>query len=175
MNSARAVIVVEKIERAIVISLSALAGLGVLALMVHVVANAVSRATVSVPINGTLEYVGNWYLPIIVLCAFALAQQKRQHVEARILFDKAPGRVKSEFETAGYLLTLVVAGMFAWSSLLNAVDAMEIGRTAGVSGIVVWPAYFAVPLGFFLYGVQVMIDLAKHLGALRTTPEGARA
>ncbi|GAB3715529.1 TRAP transporter small permease [Nocardiopsis oceani] len=135
----------------------------IVVLMLHTIAGALMRSFSNQPIEGTIEYVGNWYMPLIVLLAFVATQQKGQHIEARLLFDRAPERVRFEFQMFSYFVTFLVALGLAWYGYVEAVRNMEIGLTAGVIGVTVWPATFAVPIGFLLFAFQIGVDAAQLL------------
>lgn len=133
----------------------------IVVLMLHTIVGAFMRSFANQPVEGTIEYVGNWYMPLIVLLAFVSTQQKGQHIEARLLFDRAPERVRFEFQLFAYLITFLVAVGLAWYGYVEAVRNMEIGLTAGVIGVTVWPATFAVPIGFVLFAFQIGVDAAQ--------------
>lgn len=144
-------------------ALRLIGGFAVLVLMLHTVLNAASRQLRNAPIEGTLEWVGNWYLPLIILAGLIVAQQAKQHVQAELIFDKAPRQIQFEFQMIAYVLCLAVAvGMtvYGWR---QAVDNQLLGLTAGVTGVVVWPVTFMVPIGFALYGIQIVIDAARFI------------
>jgi len=157
--------------------LQLIAGIAVLVLLVQVLANAASRQLRNAPIDGTLEYVGNWYLPIIVLLGLLIAQQKRQHIEAELLFDRAPRVIQREFQLVSYAATTAIALIIAWYGYVEAVNNYDVGLTAGVSGIVVWPVTFAVPLGFVLFAIQIILDAVAlvRTGEINPAPVNAPA
>ncbi|TQM11201.1 TRAP transporter small permease [Pseudonocardia kunmingensis] len=162
------------VQKVIGTALLVVTGTTVLVLMLHVVANALSRSFLNRPLEGTLEYVGNWYLPVVVLLGLAVAQQRRQHIEARLLFDRAPRSIQIEFQLFTYLLLIALSLIIAWYSYVEAWRNLGVGLTAGVSGVVIWPVTFAVPIGFLLFAIQLLIDgvlLVQSKGA--TLAEGA--
>lgn len=141
--------------------LQMISGCALVVLMIHVVLNAASRKLRNASIAGTIEWVGHWYLPIIVLTGLVVAQQASQHVQAELLFDRAPKAIQFELQIIAYLLTAALAVGIAWYGWDTAVENMHLGLTAGVTGVTVWPVTFLVPIGFALYAVQVAIDTAR--------------
>lgn len=136
----------------------AIAVVAVLGLMLHTLANVVLRTFFGAPLQGTIEYVGGWYMPVIVLVALVIAQQQGEHLEATIVWDKAPPGVKAEWQYLSYLIVFAIAILFAWFGYDQAARNRSIGLTAGASGVVVWPVTYLVPLGFLLLGFQVVLD-----------------
>lgn len=148
-------------ERWIGRALQLISGAGVVVLMVHVVLNAASRKLRNAPIEGTLEWVANWYMPIIVLAGLVIAQQANQHVQAELVFDRAPKSIQLEFQLIAHALTVALCVGMAWYGWEHALENKDLNLTAGVTGVSIWQVTFLVPLGFLLYGVQVVIDAAR--------------
>ncbi|MBM9463599.1 TRAP transporter small permease [Aeromicrobium sp. YIM 150415] len=136
------------------------AALAILGLAFLVVANALFRANRR-PIEGTLEYSAFWFMPIIALLGFALAQSRGDHIEAQLIFGRLSEKMQRLHVLLGGLLILIPLALFAWYGLQEALDAYEVGRTTGASRITIWPAVFLAPIGFALYLAQVMIDLRR--------------
>ncbi|WP_317495153.1 TRAP transporter small permease [Haloechinothrix sp. LS1_15] len=129
-----------------------------LLLMVHTVANALLRYLAGSPITGTNEYVGYWYLPIVAFLGFYFAQRSGSHIEARLVFDRLPRTNQLELQLAGQVLLIALCVGFAYHGLLEAIEAVQLGLTAGVANIVIWPVLFVVPLGFTLFAARLVID-----------------
>lgn len=127
-------------------------------MMLHVVANALSRYFLNHPLEGTNEIVSYWYLPLIVAVGFVAAEYRNEHIEARLVFDLFPTRVKYEVHFWGIVLVMLTSLLLVWFTGREAIHNMEIGLTGGVSGIVIWPATFGVPVAYlglaFLLGVK---------------------
>lgn len=150
-------------RRTVGVVATALAAFFVIVMMLHAVANALTRSFLNQPLEGTLEYVGNWYLPIVILLGLVVAQQGGEHIEATLLWDKMPDGVQREFQALIHLVTIVFSLIVAWYSYVRAYDAYLLGETAGVSGVPVWPVLFVVPIGFLLYAIQVTLDVVDVL------------
>ncbi len=150
-------------RRVVGTALGFVAGALVLVLMAHVVANALLRAFANRPIEGTLEYVGNWYLPSIILLGLVLAQQRKEHVEAPVLFDRMPAPLRREIQILVNLVLIAFVFFMGYYAYVEAYHSMTIGETAGVSGVPIWFMKFAAPIGFFLYGIQLIFDTIEYI------------
>ncbi len=135
----------------------------VLLLMLQVVLNAVMRTFANRPIEGTLEHVGNWYLPTIILLGLVLAQQRKEHVEAPVLFDRMPPRLQREIQILVNIVLAAFVFFMGYYAYVEAYHSMSLGETAGVSGVPIWFAKFAAPVGFFLYGIQIVLDTIAYI------------
>ncbi|TYL54958.1 TRAP transporter small permease [Nocardioides sp. BGMRC 2183] len=134
-----------------------------LGMMLHISLNAVSRSFFDAPVHGTLEYTQFWYLPIVAFVGIVTAQRSKEHIEARLLFDHLPPRSQPFVQAGTDLLMLALAALIAFYSAEMAMDSQEIGRTAGVSGIVIWPATFVVPIAMTLFVICSAIDIYGDL------------
>ncbi|WP_169797338.1 TRAP transporter small permease [Janibacter limosus] len=130
----------------------------VLVLMLHVVINALMRSFANQPIEGTLEYVGNWYLPTIILLGLVIAQQRKEHIEAPLVFDRMPRTMQREVQVIVNVTAILFVLFMAYYAYVEAYQSMTIRETAGVSGVPIWFMKFAAPIGFLLYGVQLLLD-----------------
>jgi len=143
--------------------LASFAAVVTLGMMLHVSLNAASRSFMNNPLDGTLEYTQYWYLPIIAFIGIVTAQRHREHIEARLLFDHLPTRIQPIVQAATDLLTLIVAALITIYGAMMAFDSMAVGRTAGVTGVVVWPATFVVPTAMAIFTLWLAVDLIKTL------------
>lgn len=139
------------------------------AMMLHITANAVLRAFFNSPLPNTLEITQYWYLPIVVFLGFIAAQMRGQHVAADVLYQLLPDTTKRYVLMAGLLLAAALCAAAAWFGLQEAVHAMDIRKTAGVSALVAWPPYFLAPIAFTSLTVQF------GLNAIRSARFGERS
>ncbi len=137
-----------------------------LAMLVHVTANALMRSLLDRPIAHTLEMVEYWYMPLLTLLGFVVAQQRGQHIAADLLFERLSGGARTIVAVGGNLLGVVVCGAVTWYSFGEAQHARDIGAAAGLSDIPAWPVTYAVPLVFGALAVQFL------RGALRGSLAG---
>lgn len=142
---------------ALVVEIPAVAVLIVMS--VHVVANAVLRTYWHKPISNTLEVVQYWYLPIIALLGIIAAQSRGQHLAADLIFRHLPAFGKRFFSILGLVVSVVVCAGFTWFGLREALEAYEIKKTGGISGLTIWPVYFLVPVTFFYLFVTYLFLL----------------
>lgn len=138
--------------------LMAVGAVAVVVMMLHIVINAVMRSVNDTPLTGTNEYVTYWYMPLVALLGFVVAQRERMHTEASVLFDRLPRRNRTELHVLGLVLTGLMCAGFAFFGWREAVHNWEIGLTGGVVGVVIWPMTFLVPVTYAVLTVQVFME-----------------
>lgn len=152
-------------------ALAAVAAVVLIAMMLHTVANAVSRRFFSLPLDGTNELVAYWYLPVIALAGFVATHWRREHIRVSLVVDRLPLRNQIEYLVLNRVLGLLVCLGLAWYGLLKALENLEVGLTAGVSSIVVWPVSFVVPVVFVLLGALFVADIVQAVRGRQPRPE----
>lgn len=137
--------------------------IGLLAMMVHTVANAFSRTVFGEPITGTLERVQYWYMPLIVLLGFVIAMHRGEHVWADMFFSRLPTASKRYVAAGASIVCAAVCALTVVYSLVHAQHNREIELTAGLTDIAAWPFTYLVPLTFALFGAQYIRLASKQL------------
>lgn len=162
----------ERVRKLVVVATRGPAVLGtiaVLLLMSHTVLHLSLRALGS-PLAGTTEIAAGWYMPAVVFLGLAWAQRSNEHIEARLIFDRVPRPVQLEYQLFTYVAVLALCLVFAWFGLQEARANQAIGLTRGVTGVTVWPAKYLVPVGFAMFGAQLLVDAIRLLKT-RQLPE----
>lgn len=130
-------------------------------MMLHITANALLRSFANSPLPNTLEIVQYWYLPFVAFIGFMAAQQRGQHIAADLVFQLLPHPVRRFVLAGGCFLAAALSLGFAWYGLGEALHAMDVRMTAGVSNVVSWPAYFLVPIAFASLTLQFSVAAVR--------------
>ncbi|MCQ9384204.1 TRAP transporter small permease [Brevibacterium moorei] len=139
--------------------LSALTAIAVVAMMLHVIAHALSRFLFSAPLYGTNEIVSFWWLPAIALLGIPAAHLQREHITVTLLTERlGPTSARACQIFAACAGGLLSAGLMVFG-LREAIEKMTIGATAGVTEITTWPVYFLVPLVFLVMTLCYVLDV----------------
>lgn len=145
--------------------LSAGAVLATAVMMLHIIANAISRSLFNTPLPGTNELVGYWELPMVALLGLLAAQLRREHIEVSLFVDRFPRRTRVQFGIMASAVVALLSIAFTWFGFIKALDNMEIGLTGGVTTIPIWQVTFLVPIVFALITVLCVadiVDLARN-------------
>ena len=140
----------------------------VLAAAVTSAANAVARKAFSIGSNAFLEI--QWYLfGLIFLSCGGYTLMRNEHVRIDLLSSKLSRRGQVWIDIFGivfFLMPMAIAIMvLSWPVFVNAWQSGEMSNSAG--GLIVWPARFMVPAGFFLLVLQGLSELIKRIGFLK--------
>ena len=130
--------------------------------------NAVVRKTFNYSSNGFLEV--QWYLfawSFLVAAGYTLLQ--REHVRIDVLNSHFPKKVQLAIEIFGlifFLTPLCITVLYFSTPLL--IEKFTSGETSGnPGGLIRWPVWLALPLGFALLMLQGWSELIKCIAYLK--------
>ena len=130
--------------------------------------NASVRKAFDYSSNAFLEI--QWYLfAAIFLCASGYTLLRQEHVRIDVILGRFGRRTQVKVEIFG-LLFFLMPFVFAvvtevWPLVVRAYDMHEMSENAG--GLVRWPVFAMVPLGFALLGLQGVSELIKRVAFLQ--------
>lgn len=139
-------------------TISGLAGLALLAMMLLSLANALGRTWFQAPIYGANEIVANWMLPGVVLLAIPGAQVWKEHINVALLIEALSKRGMAVMRVFTCIVGAALSVLLAWYGFQEALAKTEVQATGGITSIPIWPAYYFVPLGFTLTALVLLID-----------------
>ena len=130
--------------------------------------NAVVRKTLNTSSNAFLEI--QWYLfAAIFLLAAGYTLLRQEHVKIDVVLGRFSRRTQIKVEIFGivcFLLPLVVVVLdLSIPVVLRAYTSGEMSSNAG--GLIRWPVYAMMPLGFTLLLLQGWSELIKRLAFLQ--------
>lgn len=146
---------------------TAIGVLALLAMMALSVANALWRYLLNAPISNSMEIVTYWFMPAAMLAGFFLATARDDVVEVTLISDTLAPAARRLNASACAAVTAVIAGAFTWFTFHEAVESWQVGRTGGVTGLLIWPITFMVPLAFL--GICI-ISVISIVETRRSTP-----
>lgn len=148
-------------------ALAVLAAAALVALAANVVADVIGRAFFNTPVTGTLEMTSYWWMPMLVLLAFAWTEREQEHIRVTILLDALPGRMRRIVEGCFGGLAAALLAVLAWHSLNEALDSAAVGQTTASSPpTAIWPFKFAAPLGAGALALQAAATAARRFAGL---------
>jgi TRAP-type mannitol/chloroaromatic compound transport system permease small subunit len=140
----------------------------VLAAVLISAANAVVRKVFNYSSNAYLEV--QWYLfAAIFLVAAGYTMLRQEHVKIDIILGRFSKRTQIKVEIFGivaFLMPFVVAVIvMVWPLVVRAYVTGEMSSNAG--GLIRWPVFALVPIGFALLGLQGLSELIKRVAFLQ--------
>jgi TRAP-type mannitol/chloroaromatic compound transport system permease small subunit len=130
--------------------------------------NAAVRKAFDMSSNAWLEV--QWYLfSAIFLLGAGYTLLRNEHVRIDVLLHRLPKRTQIYIDIFGLLLFLLPAALLiaseSWPLLVKAYRSGEMSENAG--GLIRWPVYALVPIGFALLALQGVAELIKRIAFLK--------
>jgi TRAP-type mannitol/chloroaromatic compound transport system permease small subunit len=129
--------------------------------------NAIVRKAFNVSSNGLLEI--QWYLfAAVFLLGAGYGFLKNAHVRIDFVSGKLSARTRNWIDVGGIVLALFpfcfLCIYLSWPLFVQSLNTGEMSSNAG--GLIRWPVYALVPLGFGLLMLQGVSELIKRLSFL---------
>lgn len=130
--------------------------------------NAIVRKLFDTSSNALLEV--QWYLFAgVFLLGAGYGLLKNSHVRIDFISSRLSDRARNWIDFWGFVLVLtpfcVLSIALSWPLFTQALVSGEMSQNAG--GLVRWPAYALIPLGFFLLLLQGSSEAIKRLAFLK--------
>jgi len=130
--------------------------------------NAVMRKAFSLSSNAYLEI--QWYLfAAIFLLAAGYTLLRQEHVKIDVILGKFSKRTQIKVELFGlvcFLMPFVFTVIsLVWPLVVKAYVSGEMSSNEG--GLIRWPVYALVPVGFALLGLQGVSEIIKRVAFLQ--------
>lgn len=130
--------------------------------------NAVVRKVFNVSSNAYLEI--QWYLfAAMFLLAAGYTMLRQEHVKIDVILHRFAKRTQIKIEIFGivaFLFPLVLTVIdLSWPLVVKAWVTGEMSSNAG--GLIRWPVYAMLPIGFALLGLQGISELVKRVAFLK--------
>lgn len=130
--------------------------------------NAVVRKLFNYSSNGFLEV--QWYLfawSFLIAAGFTLLQ--REHVRIDVVNSHLPKKLRVWIDIVGYVLFLTsICVMVLYLSTPIVIEKFRSGEMSGnPGGLIRWPVWLALPLGFTLLLLQGWSELIKCIAFLK--------
>jgi TRAP-type mannitol/chloroaromatic compound transport system permease small subunit len=130
--------------------------------------NAIVRKAFDMSSNGLLEI--QWYLfAAVFMLGAGYGFLKNSHVRIDFISSRLTDRTRNWIDVGGILLVLFplcfLLISLSWPAFTNAFNNGEMSQNAG--GLIRWPVYILVPVGFGLLMLQGVSELIKRIAFLR--------
>ncbi|RZT97721.1 TRAP transporter small permease subunit [Rivibacter subsaxonicus] len=140
----------------------------VLAAVLISAGNAIIRKIFNISSNAWLEI--QWYLfAAVFLLGAGYAFLRNVHVRIDFVSSKLSKRTNAIIDSLGIVVFLIPLCLIminlSWPLFTNAWHSGEMSQNAG--GLIRWPAYLLMPLGFAILLAQAVSELIKRIAFLR--------
>ncbi|WP_454855118.1 TRAP transporter small permease subunit [Rhizobium binxianense] len=129
--------------------------------------NATTRKLFNLSSNAWLE--AQWYLfSAAFLVAAGWTLLSNEHVKVDLVYGQLPRRVQLWIEVFGTVFFLfpfcLITIYLSWPIVVAKFESGEISNNTG--GLILWPVWAFIPLGFALLALQGVSELIKRLAIL---------
>jgi TRAP-type mannitol/chloroaromatic compound transport system permease small subunit len=140
----------------------------VLATVLISAANAIVRKAFNIGSNAYLEV--QWYLfAAVFMLGAGYAFLRNAHVRIDFISSKLSKRTNAVIDILGIVVFVIplclILISLSWPFFVNAWNTGEMSSNAG--GLIRWPVYLLVPVGFSILLVQSLSELIKRVAYLR--------
>ena len=130
--------------------------------------NAIVRKSFDMSSNALLEI--QWYLfAAVFMLGAGYGLLKNTHVRIDFISSKLSHRTRNWIDALGFIFVLtpfcLISIYLSWPMFTQALMSGEMSQNAG--GLVRWPAYALIPLGFFLLQLQGLSEMLKRWAFLQ--------
>ena len=143
-------------------------GLFLILMMLHIAIDVILR-NAGISIQGTLEVVSFYYMVCLVFLPMGYVELKHQHIRVDLIAQRLPQSLQVGLYVLSCLIGLLFFGMLGWQTLLDAIQATQSAQTAMANfTFYIWPARWALPLGFLGLCCAVFSNLLLALKERRS-------
>lgn len=142
----------------------ALASAFMILMMSHITADVALRFLFNGRLIGTLEIVSFYYMVVIVFLSLGYVELRGGHIRVDLFAKMMPQGVQIGLYVLACGVGLVFFGMLFWQSLHDALSATARAEEAMSNfTFYIWPARWALPLGFAGIWLAVLSNLLKSV------------
>jgi TRAP-type mannitol/chloroaromatic compound transport system permease small subunit len=140
----------------------------VLAAVLISAGNAIARKAFNIGSNAYLEV--QWYLfAAVFMLGAGYAFLHNVHVRIDFVSSRLSKRTNAVIDSLGIVIFLIplclILITLSWPFFVNAWNTGEMSSNAG--GLIRWPAYLLIPVGFGILLAQALSELIKRIAFLR--------
>ncbi|MDP2032420.1 MAG: TRAP transporter small permease subunit [Polaromonas sp.] len=130
--------------------------------------NAIVRKAFDTSSNGLLEI--QWYLfAAVFMLGAGYGFLRNSHVRIDFISSRLSDRTRNWIDVLGIVFVLfpfcLLMVNLSWPFFVNAYTNGEMSQNAG--GLIRWPVYLLVPVGFTILAIQGISELIKRIAFLR--------
>lgn len=154
------------------VAFAVIGGMLTVVMALHVTADVTGRNLFNSPIQGTIEYITYWWMPMIVFLSAPYVEQKHAHITVTLVTDSLQGAARRRAAILTRTVTIVVAIFVLYMAVLSFWESFSIGQIA--SGGVPLPIW--VGKGVMVLGLgQLLLQMIANSLELLQSDNSERA
>ena len=149
--------------------LSAIGGVLIFVMMIHICADVISKYVFRNPVTGTREIVSAFYMVGIAFLPLLLVTTTESHVSVELFTMKLSERKRAYVNLFAYLFSLGATTLLFYASFDQAIRKMGTGESweTASGSIAIWPSRWIVPVGLGLGAIGFLYLVLKTIKDLR--------
>ncbi|WP_051419516.1 TRAP transporter small permease [Paracoccus pantotrophus] len=153
------------INRWIANALLALSGIAVVVLMLHVVADVLSKYAFHYPLVGTIEVASWYYMIAIAFFPLAYVQLHSHHLVVEVFTTGLSARRLAALDALVCVAVLAYIGLLGWLVAAKAIEATHRGEIINVVyfDLPIWPARWILPISLIAMIPAIVMQLLANL------------
>lgn len=142
-----------------------LAGLAIALTMVQVTLDVLGKYLFSSPLPTTTIAVANYYMVFVTFLPLAFVERTDGHISVEVLTELMPECFKRHLYGWTHLLTAAVSALLGYATWLESMKMFHSDSFQIEFGtkIIIWPAAFTAPLGFWLFALLLVFKFLAYL------------
>lgn len=159
-------LIVERISKILLL----VAGVMLILMMLHVVADVIGKYFFRRPVVGTIEIVSWYYMVGVAMLPVAYVQINRGHLMVELFTMKLPPRGIAALDALVGIVASAYTGMVAWLVWFEAIRATARNRSLNLIwfDMPTWPSNWMLPVSFGLLTIVFVLQTVDDLGRVVT-------
>ncbi len=140
-------------------TMASLAAIVAITMMLHVVADILTKYIFNQPLLGTIEIVSGYYMVVLVFFPLALVAEAEGHIFVELFTRKLPKKAIRVLDAIARATTIVVGAGFAWITTDEAIHRSIEGEVWDVSdgSMIIWPSRWILPIGIGAMSLYLIV------------------
>ncbi len=142
--------------------MTALGGIIMVLMMIHIVADVIGRMVFNHPLEGTTEIVSGYYMVTVIFFPLAYVTHNEGHIMVELFTRGLPRRRLAMLEAVIATVCLCLLIWFTWESFVEAWSSFldnEEWETAD-DLITIWPSRWLLPVGLLVMAFYLAFRIA---------------
>lgn len=144
-------------------ALTVVAGLIMLLMMLHIVADVAGRMIFNTPIDGTTEIVSGYYMVAVIFFPLAYVSHNDGHIMVELFTRHLPERRVALLDALVGLACLAFLVWFAWESVASAAKSTARNEQweTSIGLLTIWPSRWFLAVGLLFMGGYMVVRIIE--------------
>lgn len=139
------------------------AGVLLLMMLLHIVADVLARTLSNSPLPGTLAFITYWWMPTIVFLSLGTAELARDHIRVSLLVDRMTPTPARVVNSVASFLAIASVAIILYYGILQAIGSTFVQRAVvGTIDVPVWIAEVGMTVGLLVFLLQLSANLWRE-------------